>query len=626
MNWFLGGLVVLGSLLWALPASVGAQPDSPVLSQSEDLPVLLQTLRKNVGLSGNIVQSLAIQKQLTGIGKRNPHTVVPTLVTELTTARAAGRKTVDYQLALISVVEGIGPGAEAAVPILTTIVQDPAERNDSLLLKTRMALSAIGTPSAEEVGKAADTRTVEQWRSKASSAEVQQTVLQQAYFIRSELRRSRMSEQVIETAVSTLRTLGPQATPAVPTLLQAWGDPRVGASLRSLLTQALAAAGVKDVEAIATHQQQQRKTSPSSFDAISADIRSENALVSTLAMAELGEYGPSEAAVTVLIQALQEQHHPDQAALILGQFGAAAKRAIPALLPYLTDPLAGANAIQALGKVGADEEQVVTALRKVVADERSPHRALAASALGTLHSPQALPELRRALSAPDKYTRILAARTIGSLAGGAAVAVPEIAALLEDPDMDVRASAVEALGRIGPAAAVAVPRLEPQLQSSDERLKERTVTALEHIGGKEAQGILERDARRYAEADIREHQRLRQARGLDVGSHFIPSLPRARRVALARELLKDADSAVVSTGASFLIQEGLEDETIPRLADLLLNQPAIRTLDRRPLGRRDDFSELLSRPIRARICDHLNAHVKTYSPQEQERIRMEICP
>lgn len=259
---------------------------------------------------------------------------------------------------------------------------------------------------------------------------------------------------------------------------------------------------------------------------------------------------------------MQEQRHPDHAALILGQFGKAAKRAIPALLPYLTDPLAGANAIQALSKVGADEEQVVTALRRVVADEQSPHRALAASALESLHSPQALPELRRALSASDKYTRILAVQTIGSLAGGAAVAVPDIVTLLEDQDMDVRTSAVEALGRIGPAAIVAVPRLEPQLQSSDERLKERTVTALEHIGGKEAQTILERDARRYAETDTREYQRLRQARGLDAGSHFMTELPRARRVALARELLKDSDSDVASTGAALLIQEGFADEPI----------------------------------------------------------------
>lgn len=281
MNRSVGWIILLGCLPWALPTRVAAQPDSPAVSQSEDLAVLLQPLRRNVGLSGNIVQSLAIQKQIAGIGKRNPHAVVPTLVTELTMSRAAGRKTIDYQLALISMLEAIGPAAEAAVPILTAIVQDPKERNDSLLLKTRMALSAVGTPSAEEAGKAADTRTIEQWKQKASPTEIHQTVLQQAYFIRGELRRSRMNEQVIETAVSTLRTLGPETTAAVPTLLQAWGDPRVGTSLRSLLTQALAAAGVKDVEATATHHRQQKKTAPSSFDAISADMRSENALVST---------------------------------------------------------------------------------------------------------------------------------------------------------------------------------------------------------------------------------------------------------------------------------------------------------------------------------------------------------
>ena len=71
---------------------------------------------------------------------------MPVIVKELKAARISGRKTVDYRMALMSVIEGMGPAAEGAVPVLTEIVQDEKERNDFVLLKARMALTAIGTP------------------------------------------------------------------------------------------------------------------------------------------------------------------------------------------------------------------------------------------------------------------------------------------------------------------------------------------------------------------------------------------------------------------------------------------------------------------------------------------------
>ena len=152
----------------ALACGAYAQQRQPVAVQAGDLSSLLQTLRENVGLSGSIVLSLETQKKMAELGKREPGAVVPVIVRELKAAGISGRKTVDYRMALISVIEGMGPAAEGAVPVLTEIVQDEKERNDFVLLKARMALTAIGTPPARETAKASDQKNVEQWLQKAS--------------------------------------------------------------------------------------------------------------------------------------------------------------------------------------------------------------------------------------------------------------------------------------------------------------------------------------------------------------------------------------------------------------------------------------------------------------------------
>ena len=84
-----------------------AAPTSNV--QAEDLPYLLQVLKENVGLSGNIVRSLETQKKIAELGKREPKAVVPVIVRELKAPRSPGRKALDYRMALISVLEEMRP-------------------------------------------------------------------------------------------------------------------------------------------------------------------------------------------------------------------------------------------------------------------------------------------------------------------------------------------------------------------------------------------------------------------------------------------------------------------------------------------------------------------------------------
>ncbi len=134
-------LVMFCGLILAITSGAQAQRSQPPTAQAEDLPSLLQALRENVGLTGNIVLSLEIQKNISKLGKREPRAVVPVIVRELKAPSISDRKAADYRMALISVIEDIGPAAEAAVTVLTEIVQDEKERNDFVLLKARMARS-----------------------------------------------------------------------------------------------------------------------------------------------------------------------------------------------------------------------------------------------------------------------------------------------------------------------------------------------------------------------------------------------------------------------------------------------------------------------------------------------------
>ncbi len=618
-------VVVACAVILACAGCIRAHGRPLSAAQNEDLTSLLATLRKNVGLTGNIAVALKTQDAIAALGKRDPKAVVPALVAQLRSLRAGERKTtLDFQMALFSVLESIGPAAEGAVPVLTEIVQDDSERNDFVLLKARMALSAIGTPAAKSAGGAADQRSVNQWLRKASPADIAQAAAHHAYLIRRELRSTRMSEEVIEASVSALRPIGPQAKDAVPSLVRAWADPRIGTNLRSLIASCLTAAGVKDVGSAATALRAGNRTD--TLAEIIADARSDNSLVSTMAMSELGDRGPSEKSIDALISALEENRNPGQAALVLGKFGTAAARAIPSLLARLDDRNAGANVIQALGLIGSGDERTVSALRRVVADDRSPHRSMAAAALGSLHAADALPELRHALSAPDKYTRILAANALGGLGVGAAAAAPELSTLLEDPDTDVRVSAVQSLGMIGPAAAPAVSRIGRELQSSDRRLKTAAVTALERIGGQEASAALEADARRYAEADRSEFLLLRQTGDRSRLLSLMEELPQARRIQLARNLLNDQDAAVASLAAGTLIREGREEETVPALANLLLSMPAGNLSGGIGAVLQESGDSLLLNRLMARICAYFEANMSRYSPSDQERIRKQICP
>ncbi len=556
----LAALVVV--LAMAAPVAQLRAQEAPHRIAAASPAELIGIVKDNVLLSGDLVLRMQAQQRLVALGRQDPERIVPLLVAELAAPRGYGKKASHQRLALIEMLRDMAAAAEAAVPVLTEILNDPEERNDWVKFQAQGALVHIGTPAARAAAEPAAVAP----GTRPSDLEADRAARQGAFLIRQELRRPSPGEASIEASLVNLKAAGPGAWAAVPTLLRAYNDARLGGGLRARIAAALTAMAVADVAAAAADHAAAAGT-PDLLDEVIAETRSDDDFIAGLAMAELGRLGPSEAAMAALIEALAAGRSPGEAARMLGDFGAASAPALAHLVAYFEDPRAGANAIQAVAKIGVAEPSAVAALRRIVAQDGHPRRGPAATALGRLRVAEALPELTAALADRRKYTRILVAGALGQLA--AAAAVPALAALLDDPDTDVRRAAVEALGRIGPPARMAAPRIARALESSDRRLKEVARRALADIGGEPAEASLIRDAARYAPADLAQ-ARQRAAGGAAKVAALLRSLPPARGRQLARALAADPDPEAGFAGVAYLIRIGRQADAVPGLAALLV--------------------------------------------------------
>jgi HEAT repeat protein len=532
---------------------------------------LIEVLKANVYLTGDIVKRMEAQRHLQRFGKQDPQAVVPLILEELAAPRSYGKMAAHQRLALIELLRDIGPAAEASVPLLVEILQDPEEPYDSVKTQAAMALGWIGTAEAKAAAQAFYAGLSTEFADTATDTEADRSASQSAFLIRQELRSRAPSDGVISASVGQLRALGARAAPALPTLLRAYNDPRLGTGLREEITTTLQAAGVADVEAAAARAA--AAESPDLLAEVIAEIRSEDSFIRGLAMTELGRMEASEPAIDAMIDALREGRNPGDAARVLGDFGEPAERALPEIVRYFDDERAGANAIQAAGKIGVKDPSTITGLRRVLAVPDHRHRGMAARALGVLHATEALPELVQVLSDGGKYDRILAASALGQLGHDAAPAVGALSAVLDDPDLDLRRAAVEALGRIGDAAAPATAAIAAQLKTGDGRLQEAARRALAAVGGPDAEIALDRDAGRFADADLAEARRLAMTSGMEGVSTFLTRLPDRRALALAHGLLGAPDPDSALSGALFLARHGVIEPAVPILADNLARRP-----------------------------------------------------
>jgi HEAT repeat protein len=444
-------LVISLLTVWCFAAPVQAS-ELDAASPEE----LIEVLKANVYLTGDIVKRMEAQTRLERLGRQDPAAVVPLVLAELAPPRSYGKIAAHQRLALIELLRDIGPAAAAAVPRLTEILHDPEEPFEFVKTQAAAALGRIGTADAKAAAKAYYEGLTAAFAGSASDEEALRSASQSAFLIRQELRSRAPSDGVIGASVDQLRSLGLRASSARPTLLRAYNDPRLSQGLREDIAAALQATGVSDVPATAARAAAQGSI-PDLLAEVIEETRSEDSFVRGLAMGELGRLGPSEPAIDALIAALREGRNAGDAARVLGDFGKPAARALPELARTFDDERAGANAIQAAGKIGVRDPETVAGLRRVLATPGHRHRGMAASALGELQASEALPELQQALADGGRYERILAANALGERGSAAAAAVEGLAESLQDGDHKLRLAAIGALGRIGEAAEPAVP-------------------------------------------------------------------------------------------------------------------------------------------------------------------------
>jgi HEAT repeat protein len=293
----------------------------------------------------------------------------------------------------------------------------------------------------------------------------------------------------------------------------------------------------------------------------------------------------------------------------IGQIGAPAKAALPALdrVAQDPDPAFRIAVIEALGAMGADaapvlikalttpgtpdmREAALKALAGLGPDARAaapqivpylmgPQRAAAKEALRKIGA-AAVPALVEKVQARDPALTPIAIETLGSLGPAASEAADPLGKELEGP---FAAAAIQALGAIGPAG---IPALTRALPSNDRGTRERVLLALGAMGPNAADAVPA-----LAERFKQEDPAMRAAVGAAlaaIGAAAIPALAPALKEADAglraeavRALAKigpaamkewvlafeDADEGVI--GAALASVRELADRAAPALAELL---------------------------------------------------------
>ncbi|MCP4264911.1 MAG: HEAT repeat domain-containing protein [Candidatus Brocadiaceae bacterium] len=589
--------------LASLPLGLSAKDLITIINNSNNSP--------NV----DIVKRMEAQKGLVQMCKQNDHIVIPLIIAELEKPHSYDNKILQQRIALIETLSQIGPAAEPAVGTLINILDDKNQALSWTHFAIEIALGKIGVydPKREQ----RDLDRLNEWQNKASPEDIVRAVKEHSFFIRKELRIPEISEAIIEASVRVLMSIGKKAHDASPTLLRAYNDQRISNELHDLLRHAINVIGKDDIELASSPEP------PDIVEEIITDVREADDVTIAYAIKELIESVPHERAVDELIKNfLKTGRMVCSVANGLQDIEKLeATRAVPYLLPYISDSICGANVIQALSKLGQKGDiDLITALRNVLMDAKSPLHGQAAAALGNLQATAAVPDLVSILNSDEgKYTKILTINALQKIGGEAAIeASPNLTSLLQVKDYDIQYAVICALGSF--RYDVAVPALSPFLHSSNSRVKQATYRALENIGNDQAKEALIVDAKRYKESDKQ------QARFLYNKQHklgeFIRSLPKYRSIQLAQCLIDDEKAPACGTVCVVLIKEDITEEVIPCLAEIISSDRAeyspqnLRCLR---LIKIETTSEQFINML-LQIDNYFKEHYKDYNAEKRSRI------
>ncbi|MCC9607959.1 HEAT repeat domain-containing protein [Blastopirellula sp. JC732] len=202
----------------------------------------------------------------------------------------------------------------------------------------------------------------------------------------------------------------------------------------------------------------------------------------------LASLGPE--AIPHLTAALKNPQLRQPVAAILGEMGAKAAPAVPALIGLIDDenPRTANAAILAIGKIGPAAKEAVPRLTKALeeGEGQTPHDA--ALALGQIgpDAKTAEPALTKAMTSSEDVTlRVLSAWALLKIDGKSAAEkiLPELTAAIKAKAPLARKGAAELLGQLGAAAKEAAPGLKGLLQDDDAAVRDAAAQALQSIDG-----------------------------------------------------------------------------------------------------------------------------------------------
>lgn len=210
--------------------------------------------------------------------------------------------------------------------------------------------------------------------------------------------------------------IGPAASEAIPTLLQAMTDTNdgVGESAASTLVGSGYDPGLV-------------------VPGIAKALSNTNVVTRILAADSLSQLGTNAtSAVPALIAAARDTNREVRIVIMqaLGSIHGDAQLAVPALTNALTDTqyVVRARAATALGAYGTDAVPAIPSLITLSTEDLVLDRNSALDALGSIHSKPdlTLPPLTNALTDPEVTTRLTAARSLGNFGNEAKPAVPAL--------------------------------------------------------------------------------------------------------------------------------------------------------------------------------------------------------
>lgn len=341
-------------------------------------------------------------------------------------------------------------------------------------------------------------------------------------------------------AIQTLARIGPEAEEAVPELIKALAhkDRRVSYSAGDALGRIGPAAG-------------------NAADVLIGILREKGTLDEVGGVKAL--VGIGDGVVPHLGRAVRDEKNAalrEQAAVILGDMGPKAARAVPDLIQSLS--MKNGQAAIALAKIG---EPAVPAVGKALDEAlrtKAETRVPLASALRSIGpgAADAAPVLMAALKDDDGVVRLFAAETLRKIDASdkmARVLVPVYIDLSKGPKRGFRTESIRALGAIGPEAKDAMKTLRDALQDADPVIRSEAAETLGWIGQADAAVIDDLTA-------ALKDPRVRRAAAFSLGRLGPASAP-------AIPALLDAARADLSCGEA-LRQIGAK--SVPAIRDALL--------------------------------------------------------